>query len=67
VNKFLERGDNVLDEHFALLDKITEDLFYYDEITTIDQIYSEIAISYGIYNDEEIDVYNEFLNSKINR
>jgi hypothetical protein len=67
VNKFLEQHDNVLDEHFALLNKITDELFMYDEITTIDQIYSEIAISYGIYNDEEIDVYNEFLSSKINR
>lgn len=67
VNNLLEKHDNVLDEHFALLDKITEDLFYHDEITTIDQIYSEIAISYGIYNDEEIDVYNEFLASKIKR
>lgn len=67
VNDLLEKHDNALDEHFALLNKITEDLFYNEEITTIDQIYSEIAISYGIYNDEEIDVYNEFLSSKINR
>ena len=67
VNKFLDEHNNVLDEHFELLNKITNDLFEDDEITTIDQIYSEIAISYGIYNDEEIDVYNEFLSSKINR
>lgn len=67
VNKFLDLHENVLDEHFELLNKITDDLFMDDEITTIDQIYSEIAISYGIYNDEEIDVYNEFLSSKISR
>lgn len=67
VNKLLEKHDNVLDEHFALLNKITDELFMDDDITTIDQIYSEIAISYGIYNDEEFDVYNEFLSSKINR
>ena len=55
VNKYLSKGINAPDEYFALLDDITYSIFSKNniEIHTVDQIFYEIAIEYGIYSDEE--------------
>ena len=55
VNTYLDKKDNVPDEYFSLLDDITYSIFTKNniEIHTVDQIFYEIAIEYGIYTDEE--------------
>jgi hypothetical protein len=51
----LSKGINAPDEYCALLDDITYSIFSKNniEIHTVDQIFYEIAIEYGIYSDEE--------------
>ena len=55
VNSYLDKKENAPDEYFALLDDITYSIFTKNniEIHTVDQIFYEIAIEYGIYTDEE--------------
>lgn len=55
VNSYLDKKENAPDEYFALLDDITYSIFTKNniEIHTVDQIFYEIAIEYGIYIDEE--------------
>ena len=55
VNSYLEKKENAPDEYFALLNDITYSIFTKNniEIHTVDQIFYEIAIEYGIYTDEE--------------
>lgn len=67
VNEYLNAHKNVDEEYFGLLDDICDKIFEQNniEVTTIDQIFYEIAVEYGIYNDIEFDVYNAVINSKI--
>lgn len=55
VNSYLEKKENAPDEYFAILNDITYSIFTKNnvEIHTVDQIFYEIAIEYGIYTDEE--------------
>lgn len=55
VNSYINKKENAPDEYFALLDDITYSIFTKNniEIHTVDQIFYEIAIEYGIYTDEE--------------
>ncbi len=55
VNSFLDKKENAPDEYFAILDDITYSIFTKNnvEINTVDQIFYEIAVEYGIYTDEE--------------
>lgn len=60
VNSYLDKKENAPDEYFALLDDITYSIFTKNniEIHTVDQIFYEIAIEYGIYTDEEYSTIN---------
>ena len=60
VNSYLDKKENAPDEYFALLDDITYSIFTKNniEIHTVDQIFYEIAIEYGIYTDEEYSIIN---------
>ena len=55
INKYLDKKENVPDEYFSLLDDITYSIFTKNDIEfhTVDQIFYEIAIEYGIYVDED--------------
>ncbi len=55
VNSYLEKKENAPDEYFAILDDIIYSIFTKNnvEVHTVDQIFYEIAIEYGIYTDEE--------------
>ncbi len=67
VMEYLNEHKDVDEEYFGLLDDICDKIFEQNniEVTTIDQIFYEIAVEYGIYNDEEYDIYNNVINSKI--
>ncbi|MGM9969955.1 MAG: hypothetical protein ACI35S_06130 [Anaeroplasma sp.] len=69
VNVYLENKENAPDEFFALLDDITNKIFEQNniEIQTVEQIFYEIAIEYGIYPDNEFDIYNNIINQQISK
>jgi hypothetical protein len=52
---FIEKEENIPDEQLILLNKAIDDLFDGKEFYTMDQIYYEIAVNYGIYQDDEDD------------
>ena len=52
---FIEKEDNIPEEQLVLLNKAIDDLFDGKEFYTMDQIYYEIAVNYGIYQDDEDD------------
>ena len=64
VMEYLNEHKNIDEEYFGLLDDICDKIFEQNniEVTTIDQIFYEIAVEYGIYNDEEYDIYNAVIN-----
>ena len=67
VMKFLDNKKNAPDEYFAILSDITSSMFdnLDEEFHTIDQIYYEIAVELGIYKDDEYNMFNSFINNKI--
>lgn len=68
VNSYLDKKENAPDEYFALLDDITYSIFTKNniEIHTVDQIFYEIAIEYGIYTDEEYTNFDPIQLKQIN-
>ncbi len=52
---FIDRGYNIPDEQLILLNQAVDELFGDKEFYTMDQIYYEIAVNYGIYKDEDDD------------
>ena len=52
---YIEKEENIPDEELVLLNKAIDDLFDDKEFYTMDQIYYEIAVNYGIYQDDEDD------------
>ena len=67
VNSCLDKKENAPDEYFLILDEVTEKIFEANniEVHTVDQIFYEIAVEYGIYADDEYDVYNTVINRQI--
>ncbi|MDE5566261.1 MAG: hypothetical protein K2I77_04675, partial [Anaeroplasmataceae bacterium] len=60
VNSYLDRKENVPDVFFPMLDDIVNPIYEQNniEMVPIESIYYEIAVEYGIYKDNEIDIYN---------
>ena len=69
VYEYIEKNENAPDEYFQLLNDITSSLFEKNdvELHTIDQIFYEIAIEYDIYDENEYNIYNYFLNKEIEK
>ena len=67
VMKFIDKGENAPDEYFAILSDITSSMFdnLDQEFHTIDQIYYEIAVELGIYEEDEYNMFNSFIADKI--
>ncbi len=67
VMSYLDKKENAPDEYFAILSDITSNMFDNLDIEfhTIDQIYYEIAVELGIYEDDEFNMFNSFINNKI--
>lgn len=55
INSYLEKKENAPDEYFQVLDDITYSIFTKNDMDfhTVDQIFYEIAVEYGIFVDDE--------------
>lgn len=60
INSYLDKKENVPDAFFPMLDDIITPIYERNQIefTPIESIYYEIAVEYGIYKENEIDIYN---------
>ena len=69
VNKCLDKKENAPDEYFQILNEVNESIFEKNniEVHTMDQIFYELAIEYGIYKENDYDLYNEILNRQIEK
>ncbi len=69
IEHCLEQQKNAPDEYFMILNDIISNLFEQNEIEihTIDQIYTEIAAEYGIYEAEDNHILENFLLQKIEK
>ena len=67
VMNYLDKHENAPDEYFAILSDITSSMFdnLDTEFHTIDQIYYEIAVELGIYEEDEFNMFSSFINNKI--
>ena len=65
----IDKHKNIEDEYFVYVNELVDNLFasHNVEIHTIDEIFYEIAVEYGIYDDDELNIYNDILNSQINK
>lgn len=69
VNSYLDKKENAPDEYFQILNDVNNKIFEQNgiEIHTVDQIFYEIALEYNIYEEDDYNLYNQFINSKIKR
>ncbi len=60
INKYIDNKENVPDTFFPMFDDIINPLIKQLDIdfTPIESIYYEIALEYGIYKNNDYDVYN---------
>lgn len=65
VNKCLDDKVNAPEEYLYLLNKATTEIFEDKDIHTVDQIFYEIALEYGIYEENDFELYTEFINKEI--
>ena len=65
----IDKHKNIEDEYFVYVNELVDNIFasHNVEIHTIDEIFYEIAVEYDIYDDEELNIYNDILNSQINK
>jgi len=65
----IDKHKNIEDEYFVYLNELVDNLFASNniELQTIDEIFYEIAVEYGIYDDNNINIYNDILNAQINK
>ena len=63
----IDKNKNIEDEYFVYVNELVDNLFQSKniELHTIDEIYYEIAQEYGIYDDNDLNIYNEILNVQI--
>lgn len=66
VLEYLDKKENCPDTFFPLLDSIVVPIFEKNELefTPVESIFYEIAIEYGIYKENETDIYNSFIKYK---
>lgn len=64
VNSYLDKKENVPDVFFPMLDDIVTPIFERNgiELNPIESIYYEIAVEYGIYKNNDFDMYNAVFN-----
>ena len=69
INQKLDNKINADEEDFILLNDITYNIFEKNgiDIHTVDSIFYDIAIEYGLVNENEDDTYNEILNKLIEK
>ena len=69
VYDFLSKGEDAPDEYFELVDEITCDIFYKNniEVNLIEEIFYEIALEYDIYPEDDTNYFNEFMLNQINK
>lgn len=66
INKFLDNKENAPDTFFPLLDDIIAKLIK-DDFIPIEAIYYDAAVEYGIYKNNDFDVYNAVFNKQLNK
>ncbi|MDE6408222.1 MAG: hypothetical protein K2K48_01370 [Anaeroplasmataceae bacterium] len=64
INGYLDRKEEIPDALFPMLDDIVNPIFEKNniELNPIESIYYEIALEYGIYKNNEFDMYNAVFN-----
>ncbi|MBD5390677.1 hypothetical protein HDR67_01580 [bacterium] len=64
VNSYLDKKENVPDVFFPMLDDIVNPIFEKNgiELNPIESIFYEVAVEYGIYKNNEFDMYNAVFN-----
>ena len=69
INEYIDNKKNAPDEYFVMLNEIVDNIFSKNDIElhTIDEIFYEIAVEYGIYEDDDFNLYNKVLNDKLNQ
>lgn len=69
INEYIDNKKNAPDEYFVMLNEIVDTIFSKNDIElhTIDEIFYEIAVEYGIYEDDDFNLYNKVLNDKLNQ
>ena len=69
INQKLDNKINADEADFILLNDITYNIFEKNgiDIHTVDSIFYDIAIEYGLVNENEDDTYNEILNKLIEK
>lgn len=68
VMKLIEKKEKITEDYYGLLDDISFKVFEANdiEIQTVDQIFYEVAIEYGIYNeDNSLSVFENAINDKL--
>ncbi|MBQ9520873.1 MAG: hypothetical protein IJR67_05275 [Acholeplasmatales bacterium] len=69
INEYIDNKKNAPDEYFVMLNEIVDNIFSKNDIElhTIDEIFYEIAVEYGIYEEDDFNLYNKVLNDKLNQ
>lgn len=64
INSYLDKKENVPDVFFPMLNDIVNPIFEKNglEMNPTESIYYEIALEYGIYKNNEFDMYNAVFN-----
>ncbi|MDE5546035.1 MAG: hypothetical protein K2I88_01075 [Anaeroplasmataceae bacterium] len=64
VNSYLDKKENVPDVFFPMLDDIVTPIFRRNgiDMNPTESIFYEIALEYGIYKNDEFDMYNAVFN-----
>lgn len=67
--EYLDEKENAPDEYFQVLNDITSSIFEKNdiELQTIDQIFYEIALEYNIYDEDDFNAFNYFINKTIDK
>ena len=67
IIELIDKHDNIQDEYFVYVNETVDNIFQSNDIElhTIDEIYYEIAHEYGIYDDNDLNIYNDILNEQI--
>ncbi len=69
INKYIDNKENVPDTFFPMFDDIINPLVEQINVdfTPIESIYYEIALEYGIYKNNDYDIYNEVFNKQLQK
>ena len=69
INSHLDKKENIPDAFFPMLNDIVDPIFRRHGLsfTPIESIFYEVALEYGIYKNNEIDMYNTVFNLQKNK